>query len=105
MSKQKAVDVVAAGIVVFFLTAIFAIPAVRDWMLEMFCNPEMSRIASAMACANGLFIIYLIPFFSASWLIIRLFVKITKFASIVDLDSRICKSIGVVYQKVKILDG
>jgi len=105
MSKQKAVDVVAAVIVIFFLIAIFAIPAIRDWMLKMFCNAEMSRIASSMACANGLFIIYLIPFFFASWLILRVFVKLTKFASIVDLDSKVCKAIGTVYQKVKVLDG
>jgi len=105
MSKQKAVDLIAAGIIVFFVIVIFAAPAIRDWMLKMFCDLEMSRIASTMACANGLFIIYLVPFFSASWLLLRLFVKITKFASIVDLDSRLCKAIGVVYQKVKVLDG
>jgi hypothetical protein len=105
MSRQKAVDAVAAAILVFFLIAIFVVPAARDWMLKMLCNAEMSRIASTVACANGLFIIYLVPFFSASWLIIRVFVKLTKFASIVDLDSRVCKSIGVVYQKVKVLDG
>jgi len=105
MSKQKAVDVVAAGIVVFFLIAIFAVPAIRDWMLKLLCNPDMSRIASSVACMNGLFIIYLVPFFSASWLILRAFVKLTKFASIVDLDSKVCKTIGTVYQKVKVLDG
>ena len=105
MSKQKIVDVIAVVIVLGFLVIIYLVPPLKDEVLKVFCNPEIAKVASPALCLNGLFILYMVPFFSASWLIIRLFVKITKFASAVDLDSKICKGIGNVYQKIKALDG
>jgi len=105
MSKQKIVDAIAAVIILVFLIIIYIVPPLKDEVLKLFCNPEIAKVATQAVCLNGLFIIYMVPFFSASWLMLRVFVKITKFASIVDLDSRICKGIGAVYQKVKVLDG
>ncbi|MCX6815101.1 MAG: hypothetical protein NTY20_05640 [Candidatus Aenigmarchaeota archaeon] len=105
MSKQNIVDVIAVVIVLVFLVIIYLVPPLKDEVLKVFCNPEIAKVATQAVCVNGLFIMYLIPFFSASWLILRVFVKITKFASVVSLDSRVCKGIGVIYQKIKILDG
>jgi len=105
MSKQKIVDAITVVIILVFLIIIYVSPAMKDEVLKLFCNPEIAKVATQAICVNGLFIIYLVPFFSASWLILRVFVKITKFASIVSVDSQTCKGIGVIYQKVKILDG
>jgi hypothetical protein len=105
MSKQKIVDVIAVVIILVFLIIIYVSPPMKEEVLKIFCNPEIAKVATQAVCLNGLFILYMIPFFSASWLLLRVFVKITKFASIVDLNSRICKGIGTIYQKIKMLDG
>jgi len=105
MSKQKIVDAIAAVIILVFLIIIYIVPPLKDEVLKLFCNPEIAKVATQAVCLNGLFIIYMVPFFSASWLMLRVFVKITKFASIVSVDSQICKGIRAVYQKVKVLDG
>jgi len=105
MSKQKIVDVIAIVMIAVFLVIIYLVPPLKDEVLKIFCSPEIPKAAGPVICVNGLFILYMVPFFSASWLILRLFVKITKFASIVDMNSKLCKGIGNVYQKIKALDG
>ena len=105
MSKQRIIDIIAIAIVLFFLMIIYVLPSAKDEALKVFCSPEIPKAAGPVICANGLFIMYLIPFFLSSWLILRVFVKITKFASIVDLNSKLCKGIGTLYEKMKTLDG
>ena len=104
MSKQKIIDIITVLLLVIFMAAIFLVPSLKDYFLQILCIPEVVLMKNA-ACTFGYFLLYLIPFVSVSWLIVRVFVKITKFASIVDLNSGLCKEIGVIYQKIKVLDG
>ena len=105
MSKQKILDALAVIIIAAFLIAIYLIPSLKEALLQILCNPGIAKFATQALCLNGPFILYFMPFISSCWLILRLFVKITKFASIVDLDSSLCKGIGMLYRKIKALDG
>jgi hypothetical protein len=104
VSKKRILDLLAILLVVVFFLAIFVLPPLKNAFLQIFCLLDTSLLRQP-ACMVGSFLIYAIPFLSASWLILRLFVKITKFASIVDVNSRLCKVIGMLYQKIKVLDG
>ncbi len=104
VSKKRILDLLAVLLVVAFFLAIFVLPPLKNAFLQIFCMLDTSLLGQS-ACMLGSFLIYMVPFLSASWLILRLFVKITKFASIVNLNSHLCKVIGMLYQRIKVLDG
>ena len=104
MSKHRIIDIYAVFSVALFIAIIFFIPPLKEAFLKIFCLVQISEKATVI-CANGLFILYIIPLLSICWLVIRVFTKLTKFASIVEPDSRRCQDIGRIYQKIKVLDG
>ena len=104
VSKKRIIDLLAILLVIAFFLAIFLLPPLKDAFLQIFCMLDTSLLKLS-TCMVGSFMIYAIPFLSASWLILRLFVKITKFAAIVNVNSHLCKVIGMLYQKIRALDG
>jgi hypothetical protein len=104
MSRQKIIDILALLLIVIFMVAIFLLPSLKQASLRLLCMPEAS-IVKAAPCTYGFLFLYLIPFASVSWLIIRVFTKITKFASLVQPDSQLCRGIGTLYRKIRFLDG
>jgi hypothetical protein len=104
MSRQKVIDIIAVLFLAIFMIAIFLLPSWKEAFLQVFCIPETALVKNAF-CTSGYLLLYLIPFLSVCWFIIRLSTKITKFASLVDPDSQLCRGIGKVYEKIRFLDG
>lgn len=104
MSRHKIIDAIAVIFLAIFMVAIFFLPSLKEAFLQALCVPEFALMKKA-SCTFGYLLLYMIPFVSVCWLVIRLSTKITKFASLVSPDSQLCKGIGKLYQKIKVLDG
>ncbi len=104
MSKQRIVDIIGVIIILAFLIAIFLLPPLKEFFLKYLCLPEAYYL-KGVACTYGYLLLFVIPFVSTAWLMVRVFTKITKFASIVQPDSQLCRGIGGLYRKIKFLDG
>ena len=104
MSKKRIIDLLVVFLVAVFFMALYLLPPLKNAFMQIFCLLDISLLRQS-TCMLGSILIYMIPFFFSSWLLIRLFVKVTKFASVVSLNSRLCQVIGMLYQKLKVLDG
>lgn len=104
MAKKWVADLLALAGIIVFLIAIYLLPPLKQAFLDILCYPE-DAIFKLSFCSYGPLLFYMFPFFCSCWLLIRFSIKLTKFASLVDEDSYVCKAIGSVYEKVKALDG
>jgi len=103
MSRHKIVDIIGVIIILTFLIAIFLLPPLKEFFLKYLCIPEASLMKDVQ-CTYGYLLLFVIPFVSTAWLMIRVFTKMTKFAALVQPDSQLCRGIGTVYRKMKFMD-
>ncbi|MEM7816180.1 MAG: hypothetical protein QXN71_03610 [Candidatus Aenigmatarchaeota archaeon] len=103
MSKKIIADLFMVIVIVFFLMAFFVVPQLKESMLDVLCMPELITMQKP-ECIFGPLMIHLIPFFAISWLIIRCFIKITKFASFVDSSPKIQGFFRTLFEKLRFLD-